>query len=49
MAIDIIAAILTVSVITVVYVSSFCADMRHCRSLRSRVERKPIEPSTRSN
>jgi hypothetical protein len=49
MAIDIIAAILTVSVIAVVYVSSFCADMRHCRSLRSRVERKSTDPSTQSN
>jgi hypothetical protein len=40
MTIDIIAAIITVSVLAVVYVLSFCADIRHCRSLRSPVERK---------
>ena len=42
MAIDIIAAIITVSVLAVVYVSACCADIRHCRSLRSPVERKTI-------
>jgi hypothetical protein len=40
MAIDIIAAIIAVSVLAVVYVSAFCTDIRHCRSLRSPVERK---------
>ena len=41
MTIDIIAAIFTVLVLAVVYVSAFCTDIRHCRSLRSPVERKP--------
>jgi hypothetical protein len=49
MAIEIIAAIITVSVLAVIYVSAFCTDIRHCRSLRSRVELKPIKPSTQSN
>jgi hypothetical protein len=42
MAIDIIAAIIAVSVLAVVYVSAFCMDIRHCRSLRSPVARKSI-------
>jgi hypothetical protein len=41
MTIDIIAAIITVSVLAVVYVSACCTDIRHCRSLRSVVERRP--------
>ena len=42
MTIDIIAAIITVSVLAVVYVSAFCTDIRPSRSLRSPVERKSI-------
>jgi hypothetical protein len=40
MAIDIIAAIITVLVFAVVYLSALCKDIRHCRNLRSPVERK---------
>jgi hypothetical protein len=40
MAIDIIAAIITVSVLAVVYLSSLCKDIRHCRKLRLPMERK---------
>jgi hypothetical protein len=32
MTIDIIAAIIAVSVLAVVYLSAFCTDIRHCRS-----------------
>jgi hypothetical protein len=49
MAIDIIAAIIAVSVLAVVYVSAFCTDIRHCRSLRSPGERKSFKPFTQSN
>jgi hypothetical protein len=47
MTIDIIAATVSVLVLAIVYVSSCCADIRHCRSLRSTVERS--KPSTQSN
>jgi hypothetical protein len=40
MTIDIIAAIIAVSVLAVVYLSAFCKDIRHCRSLRSPLGRK---------
>jgi hypothetical protein len=49
MAIDIIAAIITVSVLAVVYVSAFCKDIRRCRNLRSPMECKSINPPTQSN
>jgi hypothetical protein len=48
MTIDIIAAIFTVLVLAVVYVSAFCTDIRHCRSLRSPVEHKSIKLPTQS-
>jgi len=48
MTIDIIAAIITVSVLAVVYVSACCTDIRHCRSLRSPVEHKSITLPTHS-